>query len=66
MAIPVVWPADAEVPSHFSASCHHWVKSDDSSQGWHDMKIGREVDTMETRLILCHEVWTAVAVQILY
>jgi len=58
-AIPKRDPVDVEKTYLCSASCHHCLQWHVWSYGWHDTSFGQEEDTIEGRLIVCSEVYTA-------
>jgi len=64
--IQVPGPLDVATSYCDSASLLHSLRWHVQSYGWRDMSIGQHENTIEGRLILCCEVCTADAVQILY
>jgi len=65
-AIPILDPVDVEEAYSYIASCYHSVKWYVWSQGWRDSIFGQEEVSMGKWLVLCREVSSTVAVQILH
>jgi len=66
MAIPLLDAVDVENAYSYSASHHHCIQEHVRSYGCHYVNFSQEDDPMEGILILCSEVCTPEAVQILY
>jgi len=62
--IQVLDSVDVEKPYCYSVSHPHGVKWHVRSYGWHHVSCSWEEDSMERRLVLCHEVCTTEVVQI--
>ena len=65
-SIPILDPEDVETAYGYSASCYHCIQSNVRSYGWLHAILGKEVDPMEGRVILCHEVCATEAVHIVF
>jgi len=64
--IPVLDLVDVQTACHNSPSHHYCLQWHVWSNGWRTVTISQEEDWMEERLILCNEVCTSQAFQILY
>ena len=64
-AILILGPMDVEGAYSHIASRHHIVKWHVRSNGWRDASFSQEEDTTEERLVLCSEVSSTEAFQIL-
>jgi len=63
-AISILDPLDVEEAYSHIASHFHSVQQLVQSHGWGDARFGQEEDSMEGRLVLCCEVISAEAFQI--
>jgi len=64
-AISILDPVDVEEAYSHIASHHHSIQRHVQSHGWRNASFGQEEDSVEGRLVLCCEVSSTEAVQIL-